>query len=490
MFDNLENQEDIGKAEFKARVLAIRTELILTQQRLRNSEKSFPVIFVFAGVDGAGKHETVDVLNDWMDARWMETHAYTKPTEEERMRPEFWRYWRDIPQNGEISLCLSAWYSRPLLNYVKKGHSKGTFKRDIVEINEFEKTLKANRTLILKFWMHLDKKKQLDRLEYLSKNALTSWQVKSDDWENVGLYEDFIKGSIKLIEKCDEVPWTIINGANENSRQLEVAETFIKQVNKQLDIYENAEKPQKVAIAPFGSGHDRLGELDLKQSLKGKLYDEKLAELQADLFSLSQKAHRKQRSIILVFEGADAAGKGGCIKRISRALDARQYDVQSIAAPTKEELAHHYLWRFWNEIPLDGRIKIFDRSWYGRLLVERIEGFATDVEWQQAFDEINDFEGDLQAHGCIILKFWLQVGKDEQYNRFKERETIPYKKWKLTDEDWRNRDRWDDYQIVINDVLDLCHTKVHPWHPIASNCKKYARIEVLETLVNRLKNDL
>ena len=493
MFEKIESLPKIDKDDYKQIVLDLRTELIVTQQRLRSSKCSFPAMLVFAGVDGAGKHETVDLLNEWMDPRWLETHAYDDLDERDKNHPEYWRYWCNIPQKGEISFFLSAWYSKPLLSHVKHSMSDNEFMNEIEHINQFERTLSDNGAMIFKFWMHLDKEKQLDRLEELSKNPLTSWQIKATDWENVGMYEDFIKSSEVLISETstDLNPWLMIDGASERSRTIAVARHFVDAVNKRLDQLEKKKAVSNEKIKAFASGYDFLSKLDMSKHLSNKDdYEKRLIEGQARLHKLSQNAYRNKRSIVVVFEGSDAAGKGGTIRRITKGLDARQYNVKPIGVPTKEELDHHYLWRFWNQLPADGRIIIFDRSWYGRVLVERIEGYASDKEWKQAFREINEFEKQLIAHGTIVVKFWLQVSKEEQHRRFKERESISYKKWKLTDEDWRNREKWDQYQIAINDMIELCQSKECPWILIPSNSKKFARVTALESLCEHLESEL
>lgn len=490
MFDSIKSVPEPDKDTYDTIIEALRIDLVMMQQRLRASSCSFPVMIVFGGVDGAGKHETVDFLNEWLDPRWLETHAYAARNEAERSRPEYWRFWRDLPRHGEIAFYLSAWCSKPLLDNVKHDTSKKEFKQELKRIQKFERTQVDNGTLVLKFWMHLDKKSQLKRLEKLSQDELTAWQVKAVDWEHAGMYEEFTESAEYLIEQTNDVPWMLIDGGGERARSLQVARTLIKQVNRKLDVLERQKPKNPIRIRPFGSGDDIIGQLEMPEGMKKKKYEQRLAEQQARLHKLSQKAYKNKRSIIIVFEGSDAAGKGGCIRRITKGLDARQYDVSAISAPTKEEIEHHYLWRFWNELPEDGRIMIFDRSWYGRVLVERIEHFATDAQWKQAFNEINEFEAELHRHGVILIKFWLQVTRDEQLRRFQDREKVKYKKWKLTDEDWRNRERWDDYQVATNDMIDLCNTDIAPWDVIPANSKRHARIEVLDTLCDRLKDAL
>ena len=216
-----------------------------------------------------------------------------------------------------------------------------------------------------------------------------------------------------------------------------------------------------------------LDRLDMSQSLGKQDYRAELAKYQARLHALDRKAVDRKVSGIGVFEGWDAGGKGGAIRRLTAALDARDYRVISIAAPTDEERQHHYLWRFWRHLARAGRATFFDRSWYGRVLVERVEGFATEAEWRRAYAEINDFEERLVRHGIVLLKFWLHITKDEQLRRFKAREEIPYKRWKLTDEDWRNREKWDLYEQAVNDMIERTSTAHAPWTLIEGNDKRF-----------------
>ena len=195
----------------------------------------------------------------------------------------------------------------------------------------------------------------------------------------------------------------------------------------------------------------------------------------------------KNRSLMLAFEGSDAAGKGGAIRRIVQAIDARQVQIVPIAAPTQEELARPYMWRFWRQIPKKGRITIFDRTWYGRVLVERIEGFCSEADWLRAYSEINDFEHELRSDGVIILKFWLQVSKEEQLRRFKEREETAFKRYKITEEDWRNREKWDAYHEAVCDMVERTSTGLIPWTIVEANDKQFARVKVIETVCNRLE---
>jgi polyphosphate kinase 2 (PPK2 family) len=233
-----------------------------------------------------------------------------------------------------------------------------------------------------------------------------------------------------------------------------------------------------------------LNALDLSRSLEKKAYTQELTHYQGKLYRLARAAREKKRSSILVFEGWDAAGKGGTIRRVTHAIDARNYQVISIAAPTDEERLHHYLWRFWRHIPRAGQVTIYDRSWYGRVLVERVEGFAGENEWMRAYSEIVNFEEALTGHGISLLKFWLHIDKDEQLKRFKEREQTPFKQYKITEDDYRNRDKWDAYDAAVNDMVARTGTQEAPWILVEANDKRYARVKILKTYCDKLEATL
>jgi len=504
MFRTAELGQSVPKAEFKQKEPVLRQELLEAQQRLLKLKKC-PVIIVFAGVDGAGKGETVNLLNAWMDPRWLVTRAYDKPSDEEKERPEYWRFWRDLPPKGKIGLFQSSWYSRPVLDRVHKRIDESKFHNLLEQIINFEKALTDDDALILKFWMHLSRKGQKQRFRELEKNELTSWQVDEVDWDNWRLYEQFEESAERVIMKTSTgiSPWCIVEGADHNFRSLTVGTIIRDEINKHLDKLEAAAANGVGASATdtTGNGSDSdtltslksstvLDVMDMTLSLTKSEYKEQLQTWQAKLNQLQRKALKKNLSTIMVFEGPDAAGKGGAIRRVTAALDARHFQVLPIAAPTDEEQAHHFLWRFWRYLPRAGKMTIFDRSWYGRVLVERIEDFASEDEWRRAYAEINEFEEMLTDSGIVLLKFWIHVTKEEQLRRFKEREITPHKQWKLTDEDWRNREKWEDYELAVNDFVEHTSTRVAPWNLIEGNDKRHARVKVIKTLCDRMEEAL
>jgi len=504
VFETAELGQKVSKQEYRERVPILREALLEAQGRLRKA--GFPVIVLFAGVDGAGKGETANLLSEWVDPHWVVTRAFGEPSEEEQERPEYWRFWRDLPPKGLIGIFLSAWYSRPVLDRVYRETSSARYDDQLDRIRAFERTLADDGALILKYWMHLGKKEQKKRFKSLEADPLQSWRVTKRDWDHWQRYDKFIAASERLIMRTStgEAPWTIVEGADPCYRSLRVGDHLLREIERRLSyepprpLPDSTATPAIAAESPNGSSRIEsierpvciLSKLDMSLKLNKRTYSRKLNQLQGRLNKLHRKARDGQLSTILVFEGWDAAGKGGAIRRVTASLDARDYQVIPTAAPTDEERAQHYLWRFWRRIPRAGRVTIFDRSWYGRVLVERVEGFASDREWRRAYSEINDFEQQLGDHGIVLVKFWVHITREEQEARFKSREETPYKRWKLNDEDWRNRQKWDLYEVAAHRMIERTSTRTAPWVLVEGNDKRYARIKVLERVCYNLEQAL
>lgn len=492
MFEAAELGREISKAAYNRRAPGIRAALLEAQQQLRGG--SFSVVVVFAGVDGAGKGETVNLLNEWMDPRWIVTRAFGAPSDEERERPEQWRFWRELPPDGRIGLFLSSWYSRPILDRVYRRSSRAKFDQQLRRVAEFEKTLADEGAVILKFWMHLDRKAQRKRLETLERDPLTRWRVTKLQWKHWGMYDRFINAAEQAIRATStaQAPWAIVEGRDEKYRTLTVAESLRGAIERRLS-------QQPVATSAIAAQRRPgsppaiptvLSRLDMTKRLDKQTFGRELLKYQGELNRLQRRAVRASVSTILVFEGVDAAGKGGAIRRVTAALDARDYQVIPIAAPTDEERAHHYLWRFWRHLPRAGRVTIFDRSWYGRVLVERVEALATPAEWMRAYAEINQFEDQLTSHGIVLVKYWIHITKAEQHRRFTARQQSVLKRWKITAEDWRNRKQWDAYEHAVTDMVERTSTRHAPWTLVEGNDKYYARVQVLRTACDRLRQAL
>jgi len=500
MFEAAELGRTVSKQEFEKRAPALRGELLAAQHELRSAD--FPVIVLLAGVDAAGKSEMVNLLSEWMDPRWIVTHAFGQPSDEERERPLFWRYWRALPPRGRLGLFLSAWYSEPVLDRAYRRISRAKLDERLDRIRTFEEALADDGALILKFWMHLGRSEQTKRLRKLEKDPLTRWRVTRLEWKHWRMYDHFVSAAERTISKTStaKAPWHIVEGTDERYRSLTVGSILLDAIQKRLGVSwreqiaraeVEAGKSATTALSASGnalsSAATILSRLDMTQKLAEPRYDRDLEKYQGRLNLLVRRAREEGVATVLVFEGWDAAGKGGVIRRVTGALDARSYLVMPIAAPTDEEKAHHYLWRFWRHLTRAGRLTIFDRSWYGRVLVERVEGFASESEWRRAYAEINDFEGQLVEHGIVLAKFWLHVTQEEQLRRFKERERVHYKRWKITAEDWRNREKWDDYETAVNEMVERTSTRIAPWTLVEANEKHFARIKVLKTVGDRLK---
>lgn len=492
MFESAELGHRVDKETFDREMPALREALLDAQMDLAKLA-GFPVIILVGGVDGAGRGETVNMLNEWMDPRYLQTHGMGEPSDEELDRPLMWRFWRELPPKGRIGIFLGSWYTWTIINRVYGRTKTAELDQSLERDKRLEKMLTDEGALILKFWMHLSKDKQEKRLKLLEKDPNTRWRVTERDWEHYKLYEKFLTVSESVIRHTStaEAPWTIVEGYDAHYRSLTVGKVILDAIRKRLDEAAN-KKPEVSAPPPLPSidNLDILKTLDLTQKIDKKRYQAELEKYQGKLALLTRSPRFRNITVIAMFEGNDAAGKGGAIRRITGALDARYFNVIPVAAPTEEERAQPYLWRFWRHIPRRGRVTIFDRSWYGRVLVERVEKFCSEADWMRAYSEINDFEAQLVRHNIVVVKFWLSISKDEQLRRFKEREAIAFKHFKITAEDWRNREKWTEYEQAVSDMVDRTSTRIAPWTLVEANDKNYARIKILKTLCQQIETML
>ena len=490
MFESAELGHKLSKGEYKKIEPKLRADLLDAQYALSQNGK-FPVIILISGVRGAGKGETVNLLNEWMDPRHIHTHAFDNPSDEEVERPPMWRYWRALPPKGTIGMLFGSWYTAPIIDRVFKRTKAPDLLRSIEEINRFEKMLADEGALILKFWFHLSKKAQRKRLKALESDPKTAWRITERDWDFFKMYDRFYKISEDTLRDTSTgwAPWIVVEGSDPEYRAVTVGETLLEAIKKRL-AQKGEAKPRVSEAAPFVQPVDHvhvIDRLDLTQTLPKPKYQKELKSLQAELALLTRHPKFARHNVVCVFEGMDAAGKGGAIRRITGAIDARLYHTIPIAAPTDEEWAQPYLWRFWRPLPRKGRYTIYDRSWYGRVLVERVEGYCSEADWMRAYAEINDFEEQLAENGTIIVKYWLQISKAEQYKRFKAREKTRHKQFKITAEDWRNRKRWDDYTVAAADLIERTSTAHAPWVLVEANDKFHARVKVLRSLVKAVR---
>jgi polyphosphate:AMP phosphotransferase len=492
MFESAELNQKLSKEEYARQEPVLREALLKAQYALL-AKPDFPVILLVSGVDGGGKSETANLLHEWMDPRHIKAVAFGEPSDEERERPGMWRYWRALPPKGRIGILFGSWYSDPIAERVTGQCGDEEFLHRIEEIRHFERMLVAEGALVLKFWFHLSKDAQKKRIADLRADKRTRWQVTQRDLDHLKTYNRFRKVAETLLRETGtaEAPWTLIEGTDARYRSVTAARSLLDALNGRL---QHPAPPATPAPAPLpkhvAQGRNVINTLDYSLKLEDKEYKEKLAELQGRLAVATRKKKFGKRSLILVFEGQDAAGKGSTIRRITAALDARMYSVIPIAAPSEEERAQPYLWRFWRQLPRRGRVTFFDRSWYGRVLVERVEGFAQVADWMRAYQEINQFESQLVDSGAIVLKFWLAISKEEQLARFKAREDSAFKSFKITDEDWRNRKKWVKYEEAVCDMVERTSTAHAPWHLIPANDKQYARVDVLRNVCKALEEKL
>ena len=366
------------------------------------------------------------------------------------------------------------------------------FRASLERIRDFERMLVAEGALILKLWFHLSKAKQRKRLKELSRNPKTAWRVTDEERRFFRHYDEFIEVSEEALRETGtgEAPWEVIDGSDHEYRSLTAGKLLCDALGRRLEGKKPALSPQPPPPEPAIDGRTLLASFDYTRKLARDEYSRRLDRLQGRLALLTRSKKMRDRSLVLVFEGMDAAGKGSTIRRITQALDARYYRVIPIAAPTEEERAQPYLWRFWRQLPRRRHFVVFDRSWYGRVLVERVERFAGEYDWMRAYHEINEFEEQLDEAGDVVVKFLLAITPGEQLRRFKARETIAYKRYKITAEDWRNRKKWPDYEQAVGDMVERTSTEIVPWNVIASDDKLFSRIEVLKTLVRRIEEKL
>ncbi len=495
MFEDAELGHTVAKDEYDARSAELREALLAAQYQLK-ANPTFPVIVLVGGVEGGGRGETVNALTSWMDPRHIEVNGVGEPSDEERERPRLWRFWRALPPRGRIGIFFGSWYTWPIVNSVmeeKKPHWARIEAR-IGEVNRFERMLADEGALILKFWFHLSKKAQRKRMKELKKDPLTRWRVTARDEAYFKRYDRFREVSERVLRETNHAhaPWIVVEGTDRRYRELATAGELLEALQHRLAA-PSPSHPEPATPDPspgVDSGRTVLSELDLTLKVPRKTYEKDLEKWQGKLALLTRHKRFRRHSVVVVFEGNDAAGKGGAIRRLAAAVDARMMRIIGIAAPSDEEKAHPYLWRFWRHLPRRGHFAVFDRSWYGRVLVERVEGFCSTHDWQRAYSEINDFEAEMTGHGIVVVKLWLAISKQEQLKRFKEREAVAFKQFKITEEDWRNRKKWDAYSAAVCDMVTHTSTAHAPWTLVEANDKYHARIKVLRTVHDALETVL
>ena len=511
MLEKVDLTKKLSKEEYKEKMPQLEARLGRLQRECK--ALGIPIMIVFEGFGASGKGLQIGRLIQSMDPRGFEVHPIKNETEEERMHPFMWRFWTKTPAKGRIAIYDGSWYRRVLIDRFEKRTKNKELADVFHSINSFEEQLAEDGTLIIKLLLDIDKKEQKKRFDKLEKNKETAWRVTQGDKERNVHYDEYAAMMEDMLFKTDTdyAPWTIIESMDKRFATLKIYTTVIKAMADQIEKLQK-EKEEKEAKkladseSAAGGETDAVAEIakeadeemkDLQVSILSKAdlslhytreeYKEKLDKLQKKMEKLHGELYRRRIPVVLGFEGWDAGGKGGAIKRLTERMDARGYVVNPTASPNDIEKAHHYLWRFWRAMPKDGHVAVFDRTWYGRVMVERIEGFCTTEEWKRAYKEINDMEKDLYDAGAVVIKFWMHIDKDEQERRFRERQENPEKQWKITDEDWRNREKWDQYEDAVNEMLMRTSTDYAPWVVVEGNDKYYARVKVLRTVVEAIE---
>lgn len=490
MFDNVEQGRTVDEAEFAKALPKLRGALLDAQFELLE-RRAFPLVVVIEGFAGAGRGDTLLQLQDWLDVRHVKTRALDLPTPEERERPPLWRFWRALPESGKTLLLPGSWYAPLLRGRTSRLLDKRGFKRGLEAVSKFERLLADDGALVVKFWLHASRELQRERLEAMRADPEQRWRLQFSDFRQLARRKRWEKAATKAIEMTSTTasPWVLVDGACPRHRALTIGNELLSALSARLA--EEASRPARKPVpmkAPTGALKGPLAGFSPQVSLSRERFESKLPKVQARLSALARHRRFQSRSAVVVMEGMDAAGKGGAIRRIVATLDPRRLEVVPIAAPTPEERLHPYLWRFWRALPGRGGFTVFDRSWYGRVLVERVEGFASEPEWKRAFDEINEFERQLHANDTVVAKFWMQIDLDTQAARFKER--TGFKRYKLTDEDWRNREKWSRYQQAASEMVARTSTPHAPWTLVPANDKHHARLVVLEGLCDALEASL
>ncbi|TGY97224.1 polyphosphate:AMP phosphotransferase [Petralouisia muris] len=488
MLKNWNKPERPEEEELEERLQAARAKLSVQQMQIK--EHKLPVFVLFEGWGTAGKGSILGKIIKEIDPRFFKVATMDIPTEEEKRKPFLYRYFVKIPEAGKFCFLDSGWMDEITKGCLHGELKEKQYKERIDSVKRFERQLTDNGYLVMKFFFHISQNEQKKRLKGLEKNETTSWRVSENDtWQNkhydkcLKVYDQYLSDT-----NVSTSPWYIVDAKNKKWAQLQVIETLVSGIETALKnsamavpLLQNVFPMEKVP---------KLSEISLDKSLTDEEYKRQLKELQDRLGMLHNELYLKKIPVVIAYEGWDAAGKGGNIKRITGALDPRGYEVHPIASPEPHEKARHYLWRFWNRLPKTGHVAIFDRTWYGRVMVERLEGFCSENDWQRAYNEINEFEKELSDWGAVIIKFWVQIDKDVQLERFTDRQNTPEKQWKITEEDWRNRDKWDLYETAVNEMMKKTSTAYAPWHVLESNDKKYARIKALKIVIEEIEKVL
>ena len=477
----------MDKSDYKNELSSLEDRLTYLQQKVRNA--NLPIVIVFEGWSASGKGTQIARLVNPLDPRYFHVHTTGRVTEDSLMRPFLWRFWSYLPRRGEIAILDKSWHR---LNMPGHSDEWGLTSKEshgfYYDVNAFERQLTDDGLLLIKLFFHIGKKEQASRFKKLESDPTTLWRINNQDWTQNKNYDENLHFFEKLLKmtSTEQNPWHIIESECRRHATVKMMQTIITAIETKLEEIKNPKQlptqDRANIIIP-----KVLENASVDENISNERYKEQLIHYQKKMHALGDKMYMKRRSAVIVYEGWDAAGKGGNIKRLTSESDPRCYAVIPISAPTRTELSRHYLWRFMIHMPKDGHMTVFDRSWYGRVLVERVENLTPQHIWERGYQEINEMEQHLANHGTTILKFWLHVDQDEQLARFKNRQDDPLKHHKITDDDWRNREKWAQYEAAMDEVLARTHTPHAPWIIVESNQKKYSRIKVLQTVTEALE---
>ena len=487
MLEKLDLSKKVSKEDYNKQMDVLGERLGKAQRMARDAKR--PIIIVFEGWRGARRSALINEMMQQMDARGFNVYSSVRLRGVLQEQPFFSAFWKRLPALGHIAVYHRSWY------YLKNANEMADKAEDdskypvvsFEHINNFEKMLTDDNYLVLKFFLHLSPEQQKKNIAKNAKTLGKAWRDLNPAIDESEDYDKFLPHYEKMLEATDTVnaPWHLIADDDPRSARLEVFTKIADAIEKAVQMPVEPAADKRTAAT-----YDVLSTIDANKELTKEEYKEKLDKYQKKLTQLQIEMFKAQIPVVIGFEGWDAAGKGGAIRRLTAALDPLGFHVHPIAAPNVVEKQFHYQWRFWTRLPQPGTIAIFDRTWYGRVMVERIEGFAKPQEWQRAYDEIKDMEAQWSEHGIAIAKFWLQIDKDEQLRRFNDRQNDPNKQWKITDEDWRNRDKWDAYEAAVNEMLVRTDTSYAPWTVVEGNNKYYARFKVLKTVIDLFERKL
>lgn len=453
------------------------------------SDLDIPILIIVDGWESSGRGYVIKDLTREFAAKNYDVDVFDKDDNEDMSYPFIRKFWINIPEKGNIKIFDRSFYYKLFENL---NLDDKEIKSRIDSIKNTEKALYDDQTIIIKFFLNVDKKEQKARIKDLENSVKEDFYLDGLDEDQQDHYGDYEKHFKKLLKATDfpYAPWDIINSNDKKSASKEALGIGLDRISQGLERVIRQRKENEKTTRTYVNNKSILKSLDLTKTISDEEYQEKKDQLQKEVADLMYKYYEKGISQVLVFEGVDAAGKDGAIERLIKDVDPRLYTVHGISAPSKEELDRNYLWRFYTKLPKDGYVSIFSRSWYGRVMVERVEGFAKVNEWDRAYEEISNMEKEIYDHGSLVIKFFVTIDKDEQLSRFKDREREPDKQYKITDEDWRNRKKRDSYQEAMDEMLARTNLDYAPWIIVGSNQKKYARIKVMEEYIRIAKDHL